>query len=152
MRHLSVAIERNASEAIHVSRCPIKHCGPPRRACAAYAHHKSEDDQPRSALKKTPLAHIGKPFDRLGETLDRFVGIAVFNTVSHAMFDMALENNLAALVQGGFCSINLREHVFARDVFVDHAVNRLHLTDDLLKPAMQVIGIHALSHVSRPFP
>lgn len=46
-----------------------------------------------------PLSHVGEAFNRLGKTVNGFVGITMFNTVTHTVFDMSLKNNAAAAVQ-----------------------------------------------------
>ena len=62
------------------------------------------------------------------------------------MLDVPLENDLAAAVQRGFGRIDLRKNILARDVLVHHAVNGLHLTDDLFEPTVQIVGVHTLFH------
>lgn len=47
-----------------------------------------------------PLSHVGEAFNRLGKTVNGFVGITMFNAVTHTVFDMSLQNNAAAAVQG----------------------------------------------------
>lgn len=46
-----------------------------------------------------PLSHVGEAFNRLGKTVNGFVGITMFNAVTHTVFDMSLKNNAAAAVQ-----------------------------------------------------
>lgn len=57
-----------------------------------------------------------------------------------------LENDLAAAVQRGFGCIDLRKNILARDVLVHHAVDGLHLTDDLFEPTVQIVSVHTLFH------
>ena len=59
---------------------------------------------------------------------------------------MAFQHDLSAAVQGGLRCVDLRKNVLAGHVLVDHAVDGLHLPDDLLQPAVQIVGIHALLH------
>lgn len=46
-----------------------------------------------------PLSHVGEAFNRFGKTINGFVGITMFNAVTHTVFDMSLKNNAAAAVQ-----------------------------------------------------
>ena len=88
-------------------------------------------------------------FDRRGELLDGLVGVAVLDSFAHAMVEVAFEDDLAALVQGAFGGVDLHEDVFARDVFVDHFVDRVDLSYDFAEPSVKIFGIHALAH-NRP--
>ena len=90
-------------------------------------------------------AHVRKALDRLRKVLDRFVRVAVLDAVTHAVLDVPLENDLAAAVQRGFGRIDLRKNILARDVLVHHAVNGLHLTDDLFEPTVHVETVCLLS-------
>jgi hypothetical protein len=49
-------------------------------------------------------------------------------------------------MQGGLGGIELRKNIFTGNVFVNHPVDCLHLSDNLLEAAMQIFGIHALFH------
>ena len=91
-------------------------------------------------------AHVRKALDRLRKVLDRFVRVAVLDAVAHAVLDVSLKHDLAAAVQRGFGRIDLRKNILAGDVLVHHAVNGLHLTDDLFEPAVQIVGVHTLFH------
>ena len=54
--------------------------------------------------------------------------------------------DLPHLMQGGLGGIELRKNIFTGNVFVNHPVDCLHLSDNLLEAAMQIFGIHALFH------
>ncbi len=47
---------------------------------------------------------------------------------------------------GGLGGVDLGQHILTGHVLVYHAVNSLHLADDLLQPPVQVVRIHTLSH------
>ena len=91
-------------------------------------------------------AHVRKALDRLRKVLDRFVRVAVLDAVTHAVLDVPLENDLAAAVQRGLGRIDLRKNILAGNVLVHHAVDGLHLTDDLFEPTVQIVGVHTLFH------
>ena len=74
------------------------------------------------------------------------IGIALSDAVAHAVLKMAFEDNLANLVKGAFGCIDLHEDVLAGDILVDHAVDGLHLTDDLFEAPVKIRRIHALLH------
>ncbi len=84
--------------------------------------------------------------DRFGEVADRPVRVTVRDAFTHAMIEMSLKNDLARLVERALGGVDLQEDVFARHVFVDHFVDRRHLTDDFLQTSMKIGGIHALAH------
>ena len=46
----------------------------------------------------------------------------------------------------GLGGVDLGQHILTGHVLVYHAVNGLHLADDLLQPPVQVVRIHTLSH------
>ena len=85
------------------------------------------------------LFHIGEPLHGLGEALDSLIRISMLDAVPDAVLDVAFQNHLTGLVQGGFGGIDLRQNIFAGDIFIDHAVDGLHLSDDLFQSAMQII-------------
>ena len=76
----------------------------------------------------------------------------MLDAVAHAVLDVPLENDLAAAVQRGFGRIDLRKNILAGDVLVHHAVDGLHLTDDLFEPTVQIVGVHTLSHCLTSIP
>lgn len=96
------------------------------------------------------LTHVGEALDGFGEVGDGFIRVAVLDAVAHAVLDMPLKHHLTAAVQSAFRRVDLREYILAGHVLLDHAVQRLHLTDDFPEAAMQVGGIHALSHGQSP--
>ena len=91
--------------------------------------------------------HVGEALHGLGEIGNGLVGVAVFDTVSDAVFDMAFQYDLAGFVQGRFGGVDLGKNVLAGDVFIDHTVYGLYLADDFFQASVQVFRIHALSHV-----
>ena len=55
------------------------------------------------------------------------------------MLDVSLQDELPRFVQGGFRRVDLGKDVLAGHILVDHPVDGVDLTDDLLQPAVQVI-------------
>ena len=90
--------------------------------------------------------HVGKPLNRLGEARDRLFRVSVFKSVPDTMADVPLQYDLPHLMQGGLGGIELSKNIFTGNVFVNHPVDCLHLSDNLLEAAMQIFGIHALFH------
>ena len=62
------------------------------------------------------------------------------------MADVPLQYDMPHLMQGGLGGIELSKNIFTGNVFVNHPVDCLHLSDNLLEAAMQIFGIHALFH------
>lgn len=54
----------------------------------------------------------------------------MFNSISDTVLDMPLQNNLSYFVKRRFRCIYLCKDVFARNIFINHTVNRLYLSDD----------------------
>ena len=71
----------------------------------------------------------------------------MLDTISDAVLKMTFENDLSHLVQSRLCRIHLSDDILTRNVFFDHTINRLHLTDDFSKTAMQIFFIHTLFHL-----
>ena len=90
------------------------------------------------------LLHIGEALDCSGKALERFVHIAVGDSVADAVLDVPFEHDLAAAVERGFRRVDLGENALAGDVLVDHPVNGLCLPDDLFQSAVQIVCVHAL--------
>ena len=76
--------------------------------------------------------------DRFGKALDRLIRVAVLDPVADAAADMPLQHDLAAAVERRFGDIDLRQHILSGDILVHHAVDSLHLPDDLFQTAMQI--------------
>ena len=76
--------------------------------------------------------HIRKPLYCFCEIFNRLVRVAMLNSITDAVFDMSLQNHLTAAMQRGLGCINLGQDIFTGNILIDHAVNRLHLTDDFL--------------------
>ena len=58
-----------------------------------------------------------------------YAGVDV-NSISDTVLDMPLQNNLSYFVKCRFRCIYLCKDVFARNIFINHTVNRLYLSDD----------------------
>lgn len=74
------------------------------------------------------------------------VRIPVLNAVPDAVLDMTLQDHLAAPVEGGLGRVDLGQNILTGDVLVNHPINGLHLSDNFLQPAVQIVGVHTLSH------
>ena len=74
----------------------------------------------------------------------------MLDAVPDAVLQVALQHHLARLVQGGFGGVDLGQHVLAGHILVHHAVDGLDLADDLAQAAVEVVGIHTLSHRGSP--
>lgn len=102
----------------------------------------AEDAPPMRSV----LNHVGEALDRFGEVDDGFIGVPMFDAIAHTMFNVSFQHDLAGAVERRLRGIDLGEDVLAWHVFIDHAVDCLHLADDLAQAAMQVVGVHALFH------
>ena len=100
----------------------------------------------KAASKGCFSSHIGEALHRLGKALNGLVRVPVLDAVPHAVLDMPLQHHLAAPVEGGLGRVDLGQDVLTGDVLVDHPVDGLHLSDNLLQPAVQVVRVHTLSH------
>ena len=75
----------------------------------SYLHIRLQSQKKRAANSRSfrglarqtdiSLSHVGEAFNRLGKTVNGFVGITMLDAVTHTMFDMSLENNASAAVQ-----------------------------------------------------
>ena len=79
-----------------------------------------------------------------GDTLQLGIG-----AIPDAVLQMALQHHLPRPVQGRFGRVDLGKNVLAGYVFVHHAVDGLHLADDLFQAAVQIRRIHTLLHKIR---
>ena len=73
----------------------------------------------------------------------------MFDAVADTVADMTLQNHLSCPVKGGFGSVDLGQHILSGDVLIHHTVNGLNLTDDFPQSAVQIVGVHTLSHTAR---
>ena len=85
------------------------------------------------------LIHIGETFHRLSEIGNGLVSIAMLNAITHTVLDVAFEHHLSSFVQSALSGVDLRKDVFAGHILIDHAIDRLHLSDDLRKPPVKVV-------------
>jgi hypothetical protein len=92
--------------------------------------------------------HVGKPLYGFGKTLDGFVRISMFKTIPDTVLDVTLQHYLSTAVKGGFCGVDLSQNILAGDILVHHPVNSLNLPDNFFQAAVQVFGIHTLSHIN----
>ena len=99
---------------------------------------------------KQKLFHIRKTFYSFCKAGNCLFNIAVFDAVFYTMINVSFKNNLTDFVKGGFRRIDLREYVFAGNILINHTVDRLNLSDDLLQSSVKVIRIHTLSHIQIP--
>ena len=65
--------------------------------------------------------------------------IPMLNAVFYTMVYMTFQNNLAHFVKSGLCRVDLGEDILTGDIFVDHPVDRLNLSDDFFQTAVKVI-------------
>ena len=79
------------------------------------------------------LVHVRKTLHGFCKICNRFIGIAMFNSISDTVLDMPLQNNLSYFVKCRFRCIYLCKDVFARNIFINHTVNRLYLSDDFFR-------------------
>ena len=63
----------------------------------------------------------------------------------------ASDLDLSGLVKSRLGGVDLGEDVLAGHIFVDHAVDGLHLADDLFQTPVQIVCVHTLSHKNPPF-
>ena len=74
--------------------------------------------------------HIRETFYCFCEIFNGLVRIAMLNAITDTVFDMSLQNHLAAAMQRRLRGIDLGQDILAGNILIDHAVNGLHLTDD----------------------
>ena len=86
--------------------------------------------------------HVCKTFNSFCKFCNRFISVSVFDSVAYTVLNMALQNDLTRFVEGGFSSIDLRENVFARNVFINHPVDGLDLADDFPETAVEILRIN----------
>ena len=89
------------------------------------------------------VAEVLKGFGEFG---DGFIGIPVFDTVADAVFEVSFENDLSEFVKGAFGGVDLNQDLFAGDVSVDHFIDGIELSDNLVHSAVQIFRIHTLTH------
>ncbi len=62
------------------------------------------------------------------------------------MLQVSLKNNLPDLVKRTLCSIDLNQNILAWDIFVDHFLNCIQLSDHFSEAQMQFFRFHTLFH------
>ncbi len=67
------------------------------------------------------------------EAGDGLICVYVFNAITDTVPDMSFQNHFSAAVQGGFGGIDLRQNIFTRNIFINHAVNSLYLSQNLFQ-------------------
>ena len=77
------------------------------------------------------LFHICKPLDRFCEAGDRLIHVTVFDAIPDTVINMPFEHDLSNLMKGRFGGVYLGEYILAGDIFIDHSVDCLYLSDDL---------------------
>lgn len=78
------------------------------------------------------LIHICEPLHGFGKIRNGLIRVAMLDTVAHTMLDMSFQDHLSGLMQSRFGGIDLCKNIFAGNILIDHAVNRLYLTNDFL--------------------
>ncbi len=84
-----------------------------------------------------------KSFGKIGQSLLR---ISVLNAVTHAMFQVSLKDDLPDLVKRALCRIDLNQDIFTWNVFINHLLYRIQLTDHFPETQMQLFRFHTLFH------
>lgn len=84
--------------------------------------------------------------DRLGKIGYRLIRVAMLDPFPDTVIQVPFQNDLADLVQSAFCGVDLHQNIFARNVLVDHLIDRVDLAYDFIEPPVQIFGIHTLPH------
>ena len=83
-------------------------------------------------------AHAGKMLDGFGKFRDSFIRVAVLDAIAHTVVQMALQHNLADLMQGAFGGVDLHKDVLTGDILIHHFIDSVHLSDDFFQSAVKV--------------
>ena len=60
----------------------------------------------------------------------------MLNPVFDTVIDMPFQHDLTDFVQSGFGCIDLGENIFSGNIFINHTVNGLNLSDDFFQSAV----------------
>ena len=111
-----------------------------------------------SALRPTHYAlstmHFSRqarePLQGFGKVGDSFFRVAGFDAFPDAVRQVPLQDNQPNAVHCALDGVDLNENLLAGNVFVNHLLNRVELSDSLVDSYVQFVGIDTFMH-SNPY-